>query len=80
VTLERDQQQRKDLSQRRSTDDGMVIDESDEQPTKTSASIQESFEPDSNLTLERDEQSLKDFSQSRSTEDGMVIDDSDEQS
>jgi hypothetical protein len=40
----------------RSTDEGMEIDESDKQCRKALASMQESVEPDSNVTVESEEQ------------------------
>jgi hypothetical protein len=57
----------------------MQIDESDEQPRNAESAIDESFEPDSNVTLERDSHSQKHLSPSISTEEGMIIDESDEE-
>jgi hypothetical protein len=54
----------------------MEIDESEIQSRKAPPSMQESFEPDSNMTVEREEQETKHRSQSRSTEPGMEIDES----
>jgi hypothetical protein len=53
VTVERDAQEEKHFSPRLSTEEGMQIDESDEQPRNVSSAIGESFEPDSNVTVER---------------------------
>jgi hypothetical protein len=58
----------------------MQIDESDEQCKNTSASINESREPDSNVIVERDLHSRKQPPQSFSTEEGIQIDESDEHS
>jgi hypothetical protein len=57
----------------------MQIDESDEQDQKADSSIDESREPDSNVTLERDLHPWKQYLPSFSTEEGMQIDESDEQ-
>jgi hypothetical protein len=57
----------------------MQIDESDEQDKKADSSIDESFEPDSNVTVERDSHPEKQLLPSFSTEEGMQIDESDEQ-
>jgi nicotinic acid mononucleotide adenylyltransferase len=70
----------KHLAQSCSTDDGMQIDESDEQRQNAYSSIRDSREPDSNVTLESAEHRLKHLSQSCSTDDGMQIDENDEQS
>jgi hypothetical protein len=56
----------------------MQIEESDEHSQNARASMDESFEPDSNVTVERDSQSEKHSSPSCSTEEGMHIDESDE--
>jgi hypothetical protein len=58
----------------------MQIDERDEQSKNTSSSINESREPDSNVTVERDSQPAKAISPRVSTAEGMQIDKSDEQS
>jgi hypothetical protein len=65
--------------QSNSTDDGMQIDESDEQDEKADFSIRESLQPDSNVTLESTVHSMKQPAQRSSTDDGMQIDESDEQ-
>jgi hypothetical protein len=78
VTVEREEHPPKHSSQSRSTDDGIEIDESDEQSRKAASAMRESFEPESNVTLEREEQSLKHSLQSRSTDVGRKIDKSDE--
>jgi hypothetical protein len=57
----------------------MQNDESDEQNQNADLAIDESFEPDSNVTLERDLHPSKHFLPSISTEEGMKIDESDEQ-
>jgi hypothetical protein len=44
----------KDATPNISTEDGIQIDESDEDPPNTSLSIRESREPDSNVIIERD--------------------------
>jgi hypothetical protein len=54
VTVERDWHKEKQYLPRRSTDEGMQIDESDEQFKNADSSIDESLEPDSNVTAERD--------------------------
>jgi hypothetical protein len=56
----------------------MQIDESDEQLQNADSSIDESFEPDANVTVERDLHSEKDHPPSVSTEEGMQMDESDE--
>jgi hypothetical protein len=58
----------------------MQIDESDEHSGNAYSSIDESLEPDSNVTVERDPQSLKHCLPRFSTEEGMQIDESDEHS
>jgi hypothetical protein len=57
----------------------MEIDERDEQQQKADCSMDESFEPDSNVTVRRDEHAEKQESPSVSTEEGMQIDESEEQ-
>jgi hypothetical protein len=57
----------------------MQIDESDEHPENADSSIDESLEPDSNVTVERDSHPQKHLKSSLSTEDGMQIDESDGQ-
>jgi hypothetical protein len=56
----------------------MQIDESDEQLRNADPSIDERFEPDSNVTVERDSHPQKEPLPSVSTEEGMQIDESDE--
>jgi hypothetical protein len=56
----------------------MQIDESDEHPENTSGSIDESLEPDSNVTVERDSHAEKQLLESLSTEAGMQIDESEQ--
>jgi hypothetical protein len=58
---------------------GMQIDESDEQFQNADSSIDESFEPDSNVTVERELHSEKQLLPIRSTDEEMQIDESDEQ-
>jgi hypothetical protein len=58
----------------------MQIDESDEQQANADSLIDESFEPDSNVTVERDLQAERHLLPSFSTDEGMQIDESDEQS
>jgi hypothetical protein len=57
----------------------MKIDESDEQKENADSAIDESFEPDSNVTIERDSHPKKQDLPSILTEEGMKIDESDEQ-
>jgi hypothetical protein len=61
-----------------SSDEGIQIDESEEQDENASLSTRESLEPDSNDTVERASHSEKQWLQSLSTEGGMAIDESDE--
>jgi hypothetical protein len=80
MMLEREEQPMKHISQSRSTEDGMEIDESERQSRRAPTSIHDSLELDSKVTVEREEQPLKHSSQSRSTECGMEIDKSETQS
>jgi hypothetical protein len=57
----------------------MQIDESDEQYENADPSIDDSLEPDSNVTVERDSHTQKHPLPSFSTDEGMQIDESDEQ-
>jgi hypothetical protein len=59
VIVERDLHSLKHLSQIVSTDEGIQMDESDEQSQTTEFSIHESLDPDSNVIVERDLHSLK---------------------
>jgi hypothetical protein len=61
-----------------STEEGMQIDESDEQLSKALHSIHESLEPDSNVIVERDRHSLKQWLQIFLTEEGIQIDESEQ--
>jgi hypothetical protein len=61
------------------SEEGMQIDESDEQTKNGAPSTNESREPDSNVTVERDLHPEKQYWPSLSTEEGMQIDESDEQ-
>jgi hypothetical protein len=54
VTVERDSHREKQNLPSVSTDEGMQIDESDEQEENADSPIDESLESDSNLTVERD--------------------------
>jgi hypothetical protein len=56
----------------------MQNDESDEHSQNANSAIDESWEPDSNVTVERDPHSKKQFSPVLSIEEGMQIDESDE--
>jgi hypothetical protein len=56
----------------------MEIDERDGHSANTLSSIQESLEPDANMTVEREEHPPKHCLQIRSTDDGIEIDESDE--
>jgi hypothetical protein len=57
----------------------MQIDESDEQYRNADSSMDESLEPDSNVTVERESHSEKQVLPRLSTDEGMQIDESDEQ-
>jgi hypothetical protein len=57
----------------------MQIDESDEQPWKADLPIDETLQPDSNVTIERDSHPAKQAVRRFSTDEGMQIDESDEQ-
>jgi hypothetical protein len=54
VTVERGLHSEKQELPSFSTEEGMQIDESDEHQANARSSIDESFEPDSNVTVERD--------------------------
>jgi hypothetical protein len=58
----------------------MQIDESDEQFQNDESPINESCEPDSNVTVERDRQLKNVFLQSVRRDEGIQIDESDEHS
>jgi hypothetical protein len=60
------------------TPEGMQIDERDEHREKAQFPMDESREPDSNVTVERAEHSAKHFVSIRSTRNGMQIEESDE--
>jgi hypothetical protein len=62
-----------------STDQGIQIDESDEQLINAYFSIRESLDSLSNLTFDSVSHPLKQYSQSTSTDEGIQIDESDEQ-
>jgi hypothetical protein len=57
----------------------MQIDEIKEQCANVESSIDETFDPGSNMTVESEVHSLKHFSPSLSTDAGIQIDESDEQ-
>jgi mannitol-1-phosphate/altronate dehydrogenase len=80
VIVERELHPQKQYSQIRSTEEGIQIDESDEQPENAVGSIHESLESDSNVIVERELHPRKQYLQIRSTEEGIQIDESDEQS
>jgi hypothetical protein len=61
-----------------STDEGIQIEDSNEQCRNAESSMHSNFESNSNVTIERDSHSKKQFSQSFSTEDGTQIDESGE--
>jgi hypothetical protein len=61
------------------TDDGRQSDESDEHCRNAAYPMQQSFEPDSNVSFEREEQYSKQLASSISTEDGMQMEESVEQ-
>jgi hypothetical protein len=69
----------KQFPQSSSTEEGIQIDESDEQSPNADFSIHESLEFNSNVSVERERHPLKQFSQSFSTEEGIQMDESDEQ-
>jgi hypothetical protein len=79
MTVESEEHPPKHNCQSCSTEEGMEIDESDEQFRKTPGSRHESLEPDSNVTCESEEHPPKHPWQSCSTEEGMKIDESNEQ-
>jgi hypothetical protein len=62
-----------------STDEGIQIDESDEQHQNAHSSIRESLDPLSKHTFDRVTQQLKHSWQMISTDEGIQIDESDEQ-
>jgi hypothetical protein len=78
LTTEREEQPKKQNPESRSTEEGIQIDESDEQFENAQGEIRESREPGSNVTAERDKHSPKPTSSS--TDEGMKNDESDEQS
>jgi acyl carrier protein len=80
MTSRRDSHEQKHCEQRIETQFGIQIDESDEQPEKTSDSIRDSFDGVSNMTSRRDLHDLKQFIQRLSTKFGIQIDESDEHS
>jgi hypothetical protein len=61
------------------TDEGIQIDESDEQYSNAYSSIRESLDSLSNLTFDRARHPRKQCKQMISTDEGIQIDDSDEQ-
>jgi hypothetical protein len=63
-----------------STDEGIQIDESEEQARNAYCPIRESLELDSNVTFERVRHPEKQDSQMISTDEGIQIDESDEHS
>jgi hypothetical protein len=73
VTLERATHRMKHCSPRTSTDDGMQIDESDEQSKNAPDPTRESFEPDSNLKLETVRFPEKQLQSNSSISAGMII-------
>jgi hypothetical protein len=79
VIVEKDLHSRKDQFPSSLTEEGMQIDESDEQESNANAPIDESLESDSNVNVERDSHSQKHCLPIVSTDEGMQIDESDEQ-
>jgi hypothetical protein len=73
MIFEREEQPMKHISQSRSTEDGMEIDQSWTQCWNAPASMHETFEPYSKMTVEREEHPRKHALQSRSTEDGIPM-------
>jgi hypothetical protein len=62
-----------------STDEGMQIDESDEQHASADSPIRESLDSFSKLTFNKATHTMKQFLQMISTDEGIQIDKSDEQ-
>jgi hypothetical protein len=79
LIIERRVHPEKQFSKTTSTDDGMQIDESDEQFENASRPIRDNAEPDSNVTEPRLLQSQKQLSPSSATDEGIQISESDEQ-
>jgi hypothetical protein len=79
VSVERDLHPEKQFLPSLSTEEGMQIDDSDEQNQNADSPMDESLESDSNVSVERDSHPEKQYGPSRSTEEGMQIDESDEQ-
>jgi hypothetical protein len=79
VTVERDSHPEKDWAPSVSTEEGMQIDESDEQFRNAPSAIDDSLEPGSNVTVERCLHSEKHLAPRSSTDEGRQIDESDEQ-
>jgi hypothetical protein len=77
VIVEREEQYWKQNGPIRSTEEGIQMDDSDEQPLQALFSMDDSLEPGSNVIVEREEQRVKQDSPNLSTEEGMQIDDSD---
>jgi hypothetical protein len=78
-TFEREWHPAKHSVQSVSTEEGMTIDESDEQSRNARSPMNGSREPEPNVTPERDRHRKKQSSQSSLTAEGIKIDDSDEQ-
>jgi hypothetical protein len=79
VTVKSDWHPWKQYSQSIGREEGMQIDDSDEQCSNTWLSIHDSLDPDSNVTVESNSHPEKQCVQSFSTEAGMQIDESNEQ-
>jgi hypothetical protein len=80
VTVESDRHPKKDPKQSFSTEDGMQMDEREEQPSKTDQPRAESLESGAKVTVERERHCLKALGRISSTEEGMQMDESDEHS
>jgi hypothetical protein len=79
VIVERELHPSKQYSQIVSTEEGIQIDESDEQAPNAQHPIHESLESDSNVIVAREGHRKKQESQIVSTEEGIQIDENDEQ-
>jgi hypothetical protein len=73
VTVERLWQPKKASESIVSTEEGIVMDRSDEQNRNAECPMQESLEWASNVTIERQEQVEKELGQRHATEKGMQI-------
>jgi hypothetical protein len=79
VIVERDVHPKKQLLQISLTEEGIQIDERDEQFLNAYSKIHQTLEPRSNVILERDLHSLKHSREIPCTKAGIQIDETDEQ-